>query len=170
MNPGAYNNTVRILPTAGSVLIVTEMVHQARVVPLVAPETVENWRTRSLRSSLRFWQGDARGYWQGDVLVVETRGFTQHTSFLGSGSGMRLVERFAPIGEDLLEYTYTVDDPTSFTRPFTARLIMIRGGPMYEYACHEGNRALRHILEAARYADSKESVGAPVAPDGESKR
>ena len=72
---------------------------------------------------------------------------------------MRIVERFAPIGDDSLEYSFTIDDPASFTRPFTVRLVMVRGGPMYEYACHEGNRALRHMLEAARSTDS----GRPAA-------
>ncbi len=158
MNPGAYNNTVRILPTDDSVLIVTEMVHEARVVRLVAVDDAEG-STGGDRSdapggpSLQYWQGDSRGYWQGDELVVETTGFRSQTSFMGSGQLMRIVERFAPGRDGSLEYTYTIDDPESFSHPFTVRVVMVPGGPMYEYACHEGNYALLHILQAARAAD-----------------
>ena len=110
--------------------------------------------------------GDSRGYWDGDTLVVETRNFTDKTasfapnvrSAVGTGATLRLTERFTRFDEDTLIYEYTVDDPVTFTRPFTAVLQMKRGqAALFKYACHEGNYGLRNILAGARVAEQSET-------------
>ena len=129
------------------------MVHDARIVPLDGRE--------HLPESVRQWMGDSRGYWDGDTLVVETTNFSDKTaSFnptvahaVGTGTTLHLTERFSRVADDTLLYEYTVDDPTSFTAPFTAALPMKRGNGMYEYACHEGNYGLLNILTGARVAE-----------------
>ena len=152
LNPGAYNNNIRIVVTPDAVVIVSEMVHQARVVWL-------DDRAR-LPADVRLWQGASRGHWDGDTLVVETTNFTAKTSFSGSGENLRLTERFRSLDEATLLYSYTVDDPESFVQPWSAEVIMERGGPMYEYACHEGNLGLLNMLKVARALDA----GEPVSP------
>jgi hypothetical protein len=146
LSPGAYNNNLRIVVTDDTVLLFTEMVHEARIVPLdggLHP-----------RPTLPRWQGNSSGRWEGDTLVVETTGFKAKTSFIGTGPGMRLVERFTRRDESTLLYEYTVDDPETFERVWSAELILRQGGdPIYEFACHEGNYGLQHILEAARAED-----------------
>jgi hypothetical protein len=95
--------------------------------------------------------GDSRGRWDGDTLVVDTTNFTAKTQFRGSGDALHLVERFTRTGPDAILYEFTVDDPASFTRPWSARVPMIRSkGPIYEHACHEGNYGLSFMLSVAR--------------------
>ena len=154
--PAAYNNNVQIFQTRDTVVILNEMVHDARVVPLDGRP--------HLPPAVRLWMGDARGRWEGDTLVVETRNFSGRTpSFnptittaVGSGETLRLTERFTRIDADTLRYEYTVDDPATFTRPFTAAIPMRRSElPLFEYACHEGNRGLHNILAGARAAERR---------------
>jgi len=110
--------------------------------------------------------GDSRGRWEGDTLVIETTNFTDKTaSFnpsvtmaIGSGVTLRLVERFRRVADDTLLYEYTIDDPATFTRPFTVRLPMKRGELMFEYACHEGNHGLPNMLRGARAAEARPST------------
>ena len=143
MTPGAYNNNVQIVQTAGYVVIVTEMVHDARIVPL----------SRSSQA-LPQWLGNSRGRWDGDSLVVETRNFLRGTSLTGSTSSMRLVERFTRVEPDTLVYEFTVDDPSTWTKPWTAQVPMARSDErIYEYACHEANYAIPNILAGARAAE-----------------
>ena len=151
MMSSAYNNNMQLFQTADHVVILNEMVHDARVVPL------DN--SPHLPSDVRQWHGDARGRWDGDTLVVETRNFTDKTaSFdpsalqaLGIGTTLRLTERFTRLSEDTLLYEYTVDDPATFTQPFTAALPMRRSQDLlYEYACHEGNYGMENALSGAR--------------------
>jgi len=98
--------------------------------------------------------GDARGRWEGDTLVVDSTNFSDRASFHGSGANLHLVERFTRIDAATLEYRFTVEDPTTWTRPWTVAFPMIRSdGPIYEYACHEGNYGLRDILSGARYEE-----------------
>lgn len=143
MTPGAYNNHVQIFQTAGDVVLLTEMVHSARVVPV-------NGRPH-LPADLRQWRGDARGRWEGRTLVIETRNFRGQTNVRGSSANMHLVERLTRVDADTLLYEFTVTDPTTWTRPWTAAVPMRRApGPMYEYACHEDNYGLRGVLAGAR--------------------
>ena len=148
--PAGYNQNVQLFQTPDHVVVLHEMVHDARIVPLDGRD--------HLPEGLDQWMGDSRGYWDGDTLVVETRNFSEKTaSFnpsvataVGTGTTLRLTERFSRIADDTLLYEYTVDDPSSFTAPFTVALPMKRGNGMYEYACHEGNYGLLNILAGAR--------------------
>jgi hypothetical protein len=151
MVPGPYNNLVQLFQSPGYVVIVNEMVHDARIVPLDSRARVGD--------ALRFWTGDSRGRWDGDTLVVETRNFTDHgTGTFGapglSDRNMRLVERFTRVDGNALVYRFTVDDPTVWSRPWTAEVPMTRiEGFVMEYACHEGNYGLASILSGARAAE-----------------
>jgi hypothetical protein len=143
MNPGAYNNNVMLLQIPGMVVLHNEMVHEVRVIPLDGRD--------HLPDGIRQLLGDSRGHWDGQTLVVETINFTDRTNYFGSGDGMRLIERFTRTDEGTLLYEYTVEDPASFEQPWAVALPMTRtDGPMFEFACHEGNYGLTHILSAAR--------------------
>ena len=143
MRPSAYNNHVRILQIPGYAVLVTEQIHDARVVPLDGRP----------HGRLRQWAGDSRGRWDGDTLVIDTINFRGPT-ILGSAS-MHLVERFTRVDDSTVLYRHTVDDPDEWTRPWTAELIMKRTeNQMYEFACHEGNYGLVNILKGARARDA----------------
>ena len=152
--PAGYNQNIQLFQTSDYVVILHEMVHDARIVPLDGRD--------HLPAGIRQWMGDSRGYWDGDTLVVETTNFTDKTASFnpsvaqaaGTGTHLHLTERFSLAGEDTLLYEYTVDDPTTFTRPFTAALPMSRGNLMFEYACHEGNYGLYNMLAGARAQDA----------------
>ena len=147
MTPGAYNNNVQIVQTAGYVVIATEMVHDARIVPLSGQPPA---------GTVPRWQGNSRGRWEGDTLVVETSNFLRGTSLDGSTSKMRLVERFTRVDAATLLYEFTVEDPSTWTRPWTAQVPMTRSDErIYEYACHEANYAIPHILAGARAAEKE---------------
>jgi hypothetical protein len=104
--------------------------------------------------------GDSRGRWEGKTLVVETRNFTDKTNFRGSGENLRVVERFTRVDESTLLYQFTVDDPQSFTRPWSGEIPMKKvEGPLFEYACHEGNLSMEHTLSAARAEEKVEEAG-----------
>jgi hypothetical protein len=144
--PGPYNNNVQIVQTSSAVVIMNEMIHDARVVPTDGRP--------HLPSSIRRWLGDSRGRWEGDTLVVETTNFTDRTSFRGSDQNLRVVERITRPDADTLLYEFTIDDPSAFSAPWTARFPMVRSTEqMYEYACHEGNFGLLDTLKGARYDD-----------------
>ncbi len=143
MNPSAYNNYVHVLQNQGYVVLLTEMVHDARIVPMDGRPHVP--------PGIRQWRGDSRGRWEGETLVVDTTNFTDKTSFRGSGPEMHLVERFTRVGTDTLLYEYTIDDPASFAGSWSAAIPMTRTeDPMFEYACHEGNYGMFHLLQGAR--------------------
>lgn len=144
MVPGAYNNNVQLLQTPGYVLILNEMVHDARIVPLDGRP----------HGTIRQWKGDSVGHWEGNTLVVDTTNFKRETSLDGSSANTHLVERFTRTGPDTLLYEFTVDDPTMWTRPWTAVVPMSKSeDPIYEYACHEANYAMTGILAGARAAE-----------------
>ena len=146
MLPAGYNNNYQIVQTRDHVVILIEMIHDVRIIPLV-----EGPR---LHDSVRQWLGDSRGRWDGDTLVVETTHFTDRTNFRGAGRNLRVVERFTRTGADTLLYEFTVDDPESFESPWSGEIPMTRSaGPLYEYACHEGNYSMANILAAARAAE-----------------
>jgi len=151
--PGPYNNNLQIVQTPGYVLLFTEMIHDARVVPM-------DGRPHS-SPGLRSWMGDSRGRWEGDTLVVDTTNFTDRTNFRGSGANLHLVERFTRVDADTIDYRFTVEDPTTWTKPWTVAYPIVKtDGPIYEFACHEGNYGLRDILTGARY---EERVAAEAA-------
>jgi hypothetical protein len=146
--PGPYNNHVQIVQTPEAVTVFTEMIHDARIVPLDGRPP--------LPADLRFWLGASRGRWDGDTLVVETTNFTRHVSFRGSDEHLRVTERFTREGPDALRYEFTIENPTAFTRPWTAAFTMTRtDDAVYEFACHEGNYGLLNILRAARFEDGE---------------
>ncbi|MGI0149284.1 MAG: hypothetical protein ACREDF_07110, partial [Thermoplasmata archaeon] len=143
MNPGAYNNNVQIFQIPGYAVILTEMVHDARIVPLDGRP--------HLPGHIQQWRGDSRGHWEGDTLVVDTTNFTEKTSFRGTGGDLHLVERFTRVDAERLLYEYTIDDPKSLVKTWSAAIPMMKTEePMFEYACHEGNLGMFHLLQGAR--------------------
>ena len=142
--PRSYNNNMQLFQTPDYVVVLNEMVHSSRVIPIDGPPP--------LTPGVRQWMGDSRAHWEGDTLVVETGNFLRETSFLegASSAAMRITERFARVSHELLVYTVTVDDPDTWSRPWTFELPM-RSSPeqIYEFACHEGNYGLYNILAGA---------------------
>jgi hypothetical protein len=148
MTPGAYNNHVQISQAPGYITLVVEMVHDARVIPVDGRP--------HLPAQIPQYKGDSRGRWEGRTLVIDTTNFLRETSFRGSSANMRLVERLTRVNADTLLYEFTVEDPKTWTKPWTAAIPMKRvDTPIYEYACHEGNYALPNILRGARLQESK---------------
>jgi hypothetical protein len=153
MTPGPYNNNVQLFQTRDHVVILNEQIHNARIVPLDGRP--------HLGQHLRQWSGDSRGRWEGETLVVETTNFLRETvfTFYGSSANMHLVERFRRVDADTLSYEYTITDPTTWTRPWTVQFPMTKStGPLYEYACHEGNYGLTAILSGARAQEAAEQA------------
>ncbi len=143
ITPGGYNQNVQIFQTPDHVVLMTEMVHTVRAVPLDGRSALDE--------SLAQWSGDSRGHWEGDTLVVETANFDVDRNWRGASAGMRLEERFTRIDADTLEYEYTVTDPETWVAPWTVNLPMVRSDlPLFEYACHEGNYAMETMLTGAR--------------------
>ena len=151
MTPYVYNNNFRIVQTKDTVAIYVELIHDVRIIPL---------DTRPhLPSTIRRWFGDSRGHWEGNTLVVDTTNFTDKTSFRGSDSNLHVVERFTRIDPDTILYQFEIDDPTAFTKPWKAELTMVADpGPIYEYACHEGNYGMRNLLRGARAQEAEEAA------------
>ena len=148
MLSGPYNNYVQILQTRDHAVILNEMIHDSRVVPLDGRP--------HLPGAIRRLLGDSRGRWDGNTLVIETTNFSDKTNVRGSGERLRLVERFTRVDAGTLLYEFTVDDPASFVKPWTAILPMTKtDDQIYEYACHEGNYAMTGILRGARATDQK---------------
>jgi hypothetical protein len=146
--PGPYNNNLQIVQTRDAVVVVTEMIHDARIVPLDGRPPPP--------SQLRSWLGYSRGRWEGETLVIETTHFTDQTSLRGSDEHLRVVERFSLEGPDALRYEFTIENPTAFTRPWSGAYTMSRTTDLiYEFACHEGNYGLANMLEAARYEERR---------------
>jgi hypothetical protein len=144
MTPGAYNNNFQLFQTPGYVVILNEMIHDARIIPLDGRP----------HGRIRQWKGDSRGHWEGNTLVVDTTNFKRETSLPNSSANTHLVERFTRTDADTLLYQFTVEDPTMWTRPWTAVVPTRKSNdPIYEYACHEGNYAMAGILAGARAAE-----------------
>jgi hypothetical protein len=149
--PVLYNNLKQITQTPTHVAILYEMVHDSRIVPFARPRP----------SGLRGWFGESTATWEGDTLVVETTNFTDKTRFRGSTQNMRVVERFSRLDATTLLYRFTVDDPATWTRPWTGEYAWVLSDePMYEYACHEGNYAFEGIMKGARLLE-KEAAQKP---------
>src|SRR5262245_34859010 len=153
-----YNNYFEIVQAPGSVAIVTEMMHETRVIRVDgrphAGEGVRMWPHAG--EGVRMWTGDARGWWEGETLVVETTNFNDQKLFRGASTGLHTMERFTRLDADTIEYRLTVTDPATFTRPWTLVNGLHRAeGGMYEVGCHEGNIGLRGILAGARAQEGK---------------
>lgn len=148
MLPSPYNSTYQIVQTPGYLMILMEMMHDVRIIPLDG--------SSHLPSNVRLWMGDSRGHWEGDTLVVDTTNFTDGTPFYGSSENLHVVERFTRADANMILYRFTIDDPATFVRPWTGELPFVATpGPIYEYACHEGNAALRNILLGARHEEEQ---------------
>ena len=141
--PGGYNQNVQIFQTQDHLVMMTEMVHTVRVIPLDGRP--------HLGTGVSQWSGDSRGHWEGDTLVVEGTNFAQKRNWRGSTNEMTLVERFRRVDDTTLEYEYTVMDPETWTAPWTVNLPMrLNPEAMFEYACHEGNYSMEAMLGGAR--------------------
>ncbi len=148
MMPSAYNNNFQIFQSANYVAILSEMMHDVRIIPL-------DGRTH-LGSNLRSWLGDSRGRWDRNTLIVETTNFNGKISFRGSDENLRVVERFTRTAPDLILYEFRIEDPTAFTAPWSAEVALkATKGPIYEYACHEGNYGMVGLLSGARAQEKK---------------
>ena len=143
-----YNNYFEIVQAPGYVAIVTEMMHETRVIPLDTRPHVG--------SNVRMWSGDSRAWWEGETLVVETRNFPAETAPQRGSDKVVMTERFTAVSPDVVEWRVTFNDPTTWTRPWTYMMPLAKveaSKEVYEYACHEGNNAMRNILSAQRAAD-----------------
>ena len=158
-NNSPFNTLVsnyRFMQTPDHFVIQNEILHETRIIPLDGRAHVG--------PDIRSWMGDSRGRWEGNTLVVETTNFIDRGQFRGAGKNMHLVERFTRTGPDTLSYEFTVNDPTTFTRPWTARVPMMSSpGPIYEWQCHEHNYGLANILSAAR-AEERAAAEAAQKP------
>jgi hypothetical protein len=158
--PVLYNNHYQIQQTRDSVVIITEMVHDARVVRLGGPH---------LPAAVKSWMGDSVGHWEGDTLVVETTNFRADNAFRGASENQTVIERFTRISPQQIDYKFEVTDPTAYTAPVKGEeALNFTKDAIYEYACHEGNYAMRGILAGAREAErsGKPLIGGDAREEG----
>jgi len=152
MLPAGYNSNLQIVQGQGYVAIMQEMIHDVRIIPTDG--------SPHLASNVRQWFGDSRGHWEGDTLVVDTTNFTNRTAFRGSSENLHVVERFSRTDDDRILYQFTVDDPSTWETSWTGEVPMTKiDGPIYEYACHEGNYGMRNNLSGARAAEKTAQAG-----------
>jgi hypothetical protein len=149
MLPGGYNNNYQIVQGPDYVMILVEMIHDVRIIPTDGRP--------HLSSNVRLWLGDSRGRWEGDTLVVDTTNFTDKTRFRGSSESLHMIERFRRVDANTILYRATVDDPATFSKQWTLEFPFVAtAGPVYEYACHEGNYAMPDILGGARKLEAEQ--------------
>ena len=142
-----YNNNIQIVQTPEHVMILMEMVHDARIVRMNATH---------LPKHIRPWMGDSIGRWEGDTLVVDTTNFPPQQNFRGASENLHVIERFRRVDADTINYRFTVEDPTTFTAPFSGEIpFRAMDELIYEYACHEGNYALANVLSGARNEEKR---------------
>jgi hypothetical protein len=150
MMPAFYNNNFQIVQTRDYLMIVSEMIHDVRIIPLDG--------RAHLPASIGFWKGHSIGHWDRDTLVVDTTNFSDKTTFRGSGPGLHVVERFSLADANTLKYEFTVDDPASFATSWSGESEMTRTDDrMFEFACHEGNLSLPYTMRGARFQEQKKS-------------
>jgi hypothetical protein len=148
MMPVLYNNNYQIVQTPDAVMILVEMVHDARIIRMNGTHAAP---------SVKQWLGDSIGHWEGDTLVVDTTNFNDQTRFRGASENLHVVERFSRPDANTILYRVTVDDPSTFTKPWTMEYPFVATkGPVYEYACHEGNYAMTDILGGARKSEQEQ--------------
>jgi hypothetical protein len=149
-----YNSYLQIVQSPGYVTILAEMAHDARIVPLDGRPHLD--------SSVRVWNGDPRGHWEGDTLVIDTTNFSPKSDFMGSHENLHLIEKFTRAGRDILNYEITVTDPTTWTAPWTAMIpLRLKNELIYEYACHEGNEAIPNMLRGHRFEEREAARKSP---------
>jgi hypothetical protein len=160
MNAG-YNSNYQIVQGPGYVMILTEMIHDARIIPLDSrPPPNRN---------VRQWTGSSRGRWEGNTLVVETTNFNGKNPFRGASENVRVTERFTRVADNAILYRFTIDDEATWTRSWTAEMPMQKTeGPLFEFACHETNYGIANILAGAR-ADEKRAAEAAAGGKTEAK-
>ena len=157
MVPKSYNNNIQIVQTKDHIMLLNEMIHLARVIPF-ADEFSGNPK----------WEGDSIAHWDGDTLVIETQNFYYYANYSGATQNMKLVERISWVSENTLDYDFTVNDPDTWTQPWSARLPLSRSAdPVYEYACHEGNHGLAGVMAGWRRYESMGLWGDGSSKDGE---
>jgi hypothetical protein len=143
-----YNSNYQIVQTQGYVMILVEMIHDVRMIPLDGRP--------HLSSKIGQWMGDPRGHWEGETLVVETTNFNGKNPLNGSSANMRVIERFTRVAADTIRYTFTIEDESTWVRPWSAELPMKKTvGPLFEHACHEGNYGLYNTLVGARLEEKR---------------
>jgi len=148
MLPQGYNSNYQIVQTPGYVMILFEMAHDTRIIPLDGRPHVSR--------NIRQWTGDSRGHWEGDTLVIETSNFNGKNPLRGSSENLRVVERFTRVDADTIQYKFTVEDESTWTRPWTGEIPLRKTiGPLFEHACHEGNYGLYNTLVGARLEEKK---------------
>src|SRR5437016_4870358 len=153
MMPAGYNNNYQIVQGQGYVMILTEMIHDVRIIPLDGRPHVS--------PKIRQWMGDSRGHWEGETLVIETTNYNDKNPYRGASQNMKVTERFTRLAPDTIDYKFTVDDETTWTRPWTAVLPLTASvGPIFEHACHEGNYGVRNTLSGARAEEKRAAEAA----------
>ncbi len=156
ITPVGYNSNVQLMQTADHAVVIAEMIGDARIVPFDDAEPLPEGTSQ--------WLGDSRGRWEGDTLVVETTNFTGETSVarMPLSDEARVVERFTLTDADTIRYEFTVDDPATWTAPWSGEYPMVRiDGPLFEYACHEGNYGIVNTLRGARAEEREAAAGEP---------
>ena len=157
MLPAPYNSTYQIVQTPKYVMILIEMMHDVRIIPVDG--------SPHLPPDVRQWMGDSRGHWDGATLVVDTTNFTDKARLYGSDQNLHVTERFTRVDANTILYNFTIDDPTAFLTSWSGELPFVATpGPVYEYACHEDNRALENILRGAR-AEEKQREQLEKSPE-----
>ena len=148
MMDAAYNSNYQIVQSPGHVMILTEMIHDVRIIPLDnGPQSSEK---------IRQWIGLSRGHWDGNTLVVETTNFNGKNPFSGSSENLRVIERFTRVADDMIQYRFTIEDKSVWTKPWSGELpLMKTKGPIFEHACHEGNYGLYNSLVGTRLEEKR---------------
>jgi len=153
MMPSGYNSNYQIVQAQGYVMILTEMIHDVRIIPLDGHA--------QLPQTVRQWIGSSRGRWEGDTLVVETTNFNGKNPFQNASQDVRVTERFTRLDANTIDYRYTIEDEKTWARPWTAVVPLTKTiGPIFEHACHEGNYGVRNTLAGARAEDKRAAEAA----------
>ncbi len=152
MLPVGYNANIKIVQSANAIVIIQEMTHNTRVIPLVP--------TPPLGDAFRHWSGESRGWWEGDTLVVQTTNYNDKVAWRGASQDLKVIERFSLADETTIDYQFTIEDKATWDTPWKGHIAIKKAdGEIWEYACHEGNYGLRHILSAARAEDAAAAGG-----------
>jgi hypothetical protein len=157
MLPVGYNANVKIVQDSDTIVIIQEMTHNTRVIPLVP--------TPKLGDAFRHWSGESRGWWEGDTLVVETTNYNDKIAWRGGSRNMKVTERFSLTEADAITYRFTVEDKATWDVPWQGEIMIEKaGGEIWEYACHEGNYGVRNILNAARVEEAQAEAAGKDSP------
>ena len=157
MMPVGYNANIKIVQSADTIVIIQEMTHNTRVIPLVP--------TPKLGETFRHWSGDSRGWWEGDTLVVQTTNYNDEVAWRGASRNLKVIERFELADAETIRYQFTVEDKATWDIPWKGEIAIKKAdGEIWEYACHEGNYGIRNILNAARVEEAAAAAAAASTP------